>query len=105
MKRLLTTVLAVACVGLASAQWKNPTVEATSEPIVDEPSYLYNTGTQMFLTQGNAYGTQGSVADEGLLILLSGGLSAQWRVQARCTGILSHCGKHCSRDGMEQRRD
>lgn len=68
MKRLLTTVLAAACVGLASAQWTKPTVEATSDAILDEPTYLYNTGTQLFLTQGNAYGTQGSVADEGLLM-------------------------------------
>ena len=36
--------------------------------IVDEPMYLYNIGTKQFLTQGNAFGTQASVADEGLQI-------------------------------------
>lgn len=68
MKRFLTTILAVICVGLASAQWTKPTVVATSDSILDNAFYLYNIGTQMFLTHGNAYGTQASVADEGLMI-------------------------------------
>jgi len=60
--------MAVVSVVLASAQWTRPTVEVNNDSILDEPTYLYNVGTQMFLTQGNAYGTQGSVAEEGLMI-------------------------------------
>jgi len=60
--------MAIVSTMLASAQWTFPTVELANDSILDKPAYLYNIGTQMFLTQGNAYGTQASVAEEGLMI-------------------------------------
>ena len=68
MKRMLLTLWVAACAGMASAQWMKPVVQESSEMIVDEPMYLYNVGTKQFLTQGNAFGAQASVADEGLQI-------------------------------------
>ena len=68
MKRMLLTLWVAACASLASAQWMKPEIQESSEMIVDEPMYLYNIGTKQFLTQGNAFGTQASVADEGLQI-------------------------------------
>ena len=68
MKRFLLTVTAIASTLMASAQWTKPTIEPNdmSEMAVGEVMYLYNTGTRMFLNQGNANGTQASLADEGL---------------------------------------
>lgn len=55
----------------ASAQWVKPTIEKTSDVIVGDTMYLYNTGTKMFLNQGNAYGTQASLAEEGLMVRIN----------------------------------
>ena len=55
---------AAASVLMASAQWARPTIESNemSQLAVGEEMYLFNTGTQMFLNQGNANGVQASVA-------------------------------------------
>ena len=68
MKRLLTTMMITANAMLATAQWSKPIVQPVNDMLLEEPSYIYNVGTKMFLTQGNAYGTQASVAEEGLMI-------------------------------------
>ena len=62
---------------LATAQWSKPNVQLTNDMLLDEPSYLYNVGIKMFLTQGNAYGTQASVAEEGLMIKVEKYLTEQ----------------------------
>jgi len=54
----------------ASAQWTEPVPEAT--PLaVDDTLYLYNVGAKMFFTQGNAWGTQASVGNTGLKVIIS----------------------------------
>jgi hypothetical protein len=70
MKRFLLTMTAAASVLMASAQWARPTIESNemSQLAVGEEVYLFNTGTQMFLNQGNANGVQASVAEEGLKV-------------------------------------
>ena len=62
---------------MALAQWTKPDVRTSGNMIIDETSYLYNVGTRMFLTQGNAYGTQASVAEEGLMIKVEKFLTEQ----------------------------
>ena len=68
MKKLLLTAFALIGGLTVSAQWTKPTIETKGDIAVDDVVYLYNEGAQMFLTQGNAYGTQASVAEEGLMI-------------------------------------
>lgn len=68
MKSILLTVAMLVTTLTAAAQWMKPTVESKGDFVVGDTVYLYNTGAQMFLTQGNAYGTQASVADEGLML-------------------------------------
>lgn len=53
----------------ASAQWTHPTPESTPFA-VDDTLYLYNTGAQKFFTEGNSWGTQASVDNTGLKIVL-----------------------------------
>ena len=77
MKRLLVTMMIGTNAVLAMAQWSKPSVQSTPDMLLDEPTYLYNVGTKMFLTQGNAYGTQGSVAEEGLMIKVEKFLTEQ----------------------------
>ena len=77
MKRLLITMMITVHAMLATAQWSKPNVQLTNDMLLDEPSYLYNVGTKMFLTQGNAYGTQASVAEEGLMIKVEKYLTEQ----------------------------
>ena len=68
MKRFLLTMTAVASALMASAQWVKPTIgnNEMSPLAVDEEVYLYNTGTGLFLCQGNANGVQASLAEEGM---------------------------------------
>ena len=68
MKSILLTVAMLVTTLTAAGQWVKPTVESKGDFVVGDTVYLYNTGAQMFLTQGNAYGTQASVADEGLML-------------------------------------
>lgn len=58
MKSILLTVAMLVTTLTAAAQWMKPTVESKGDFVVGDTVYLYNTGAQMFLTQGNAYGTQ-----------------------------------------------
>ena len=81
MKKILLT-MAVALSGLtASAQWVKPTVDRTCDVVAGDTLYLYNTGAKMFLNQGNSYGTQASLADEGLMVRVNqyvAGEDAAW---------------------------
>ena len=77
MKRLFITMMITANAILATAQWSKPTVQPCNDMLLDEPTYLYNVGTKLFLTQGNAYGTQASVNDEGLMIKVEKYLTEQ----------------------------
>lgn len=45
--------------------WQHP-VLTTSEFVAGKECYLYNIAAQRFYTEGNAYGTQASVGEEGL---------------------------------------
>ena len=47
--------------------WKRPGL-VTSDFVADQECYLYNVAAQRFYTEGNAYGTQASVGDEGLKV-------------------------------------
>ena len=70
MKKALFTCLALTTSLVASAQWTAPTVGNITELTPGDTLYLYNVGAKLFLTQGNNYGTQASVAEEGLKIVV-----------------------------------
>ena len=48
--------------------WSKPTVTEFASLVNGEVYYFYNTGSQLFFTQGNAYGTQASAGTIGLQV-------------------------------------
>ena len=60
----LILMLSMVSVAAFAQEWERP-VPATVEFQASKVMYLYNVGRGMFFTQGNEYGTQGSVADQG----------------------------------------
>lgn len=48
-----------------AAEWQKPQLQTTAFAAGQE-CYLFNVGAERFYTEGNAYGTQGSVGEEGL---------------------------------------
>lgn len=67
MKRTLLLCAAglLAHVGLHAQEWEYPRIEP-SEFSVGQEFYLYNVHAKKFYTEGNAYGTQGSLGATGL---------------------------------------
>ena len=53
-----------------AGEWTRPEPVTTSLS-TDTDLYLYNVGKGMFFTQGNEYGAQGSVSDQGFLVRFS----------------------------------
>ena len=68
MKRKITMTTGLLVAGLSAcfAQgWQKPQLQ-TTELTAEQECYLYNVKAERFYTEGNAYGTQGSVGEEGL---------------------------------------
>ena len=66
MKRLFTfAVGTMLCVGGFAQEWQAPQLQ-TMDFATGQECYLFNVKAQRFYTEGNAYGTQGSVGEEGL---------------------------------------
>lgn len=68
MKRKIAMTMGLLVAGLSAcfAQgWQKPQLQ-TTELTAGQECYLYNVKAERFYTEGNAYGTQGSVGEEGL---------------------------------------
>lgn len=66
MKRTMMTLAVMILLAYGKAQeWQKPQLNL-AEFVTGQDLYLYNVGTERFYTEGNAWGTQGSIGDEGL---------------------------------------
>ena len=68
MKRIFTS-LAMVLFAVAMFAWQKPTITAGQwlQMVPGDTVYFYNTQSQLFLTEGNEWGTHASVGEEGLL--------------------------------------
>lgn len=68
MKKTLLSWLAISVMQVNAQGWQKPVIDASKyQPLTAETTfYLYNTGSQLFATQGNEYHTHLSVAESGL---------------------------------------
>ena len=68
MKRIFTS-LAMVLFAVAMFAWQKPAITAGQwqQMVPGDTVYFYNTQSQLFLTEGNEWGTHASVGEEGLL--------------------------------------
>jgi len=68
MKRIFTS-LAMALCAVAMFAWQKPAITAGQwlQMVPGDTVYIFNTQSQLFLTEGNEWGTHASVGEEGLL--------------------------------------
>lgn len=68
MKRIFTSLAMVLC-AVAMFAWQKPAITAGQwrQMVVGDTVYFYNTQSQLFLTEGNEWGTHASVGEEGLM--------------------------------------
>ena len=68
MKKTLLLGLALsAAIATFADEWQKPVYSGKYQPLTTEETvYIYNPEAQMFLTEGNDYGTHASVGDTGL---------------------------------------
>jgi len=68
MKRIFTSLAMVLC-AVAMFAWQKPSITAGQwrQMVVGDTVYFYNTQSQLFLTEGNEWGTHASVGEEGLM--------------------------------------
>lgn len=83
MKRIFTSVAMSLCV-VAMFAWQKPTITAGQwlQMVPGDTVYFYNTQSQLFLTEGNEWGTHATVGEEGLLFTvekyIAEGEGAEW---------------------------
>ena len=67
-KFLLFLVAMTATCGLFADDWQKPVYSRSFQPLTaGETMYIYNTEAQLFLTEGNDWGTHATVGESGLL--------------------------------------
>ena len=73
MKKLLLLIVALATTcGVFADEWQKPVYSGGYQPLTtDEVVSIYNTEAQMFLTEGNDWGTHASVGNTGLQCTIS----------------------------------
>lgn len=73
MKKALLFLAATAATGGAFAQgWQKPVYSGAFQPLTPgDTVYIYNTEAQQFLTEGNDWGTHGTVGETGLLFVVN----------------------------------
>ena len=71
MRKSLLTLLALSGALTISAQRTRPEITTAEDFVVGDTMYLYNMDAKMFYTEGNAWGTQTSLGDEGLKVIIS----------------------------------
>ncbi len=54
-----------------SAQRTRPEITTITDFVVGDTMYLYNVDAKLFFTEGNAWGTQTSLGDEGLKVIVT----------------------------------
>ena len=70
-KALLLFVAVLATSSVFAEEWQKPTYTGSFLPItVDDTVYIYNTEAQLFLTEGNDYGTHATVGETGLPFII-----------------------------------
>jgi hypothetical protein len=71
MRKALLTVLALSSALTVSAQRTRPEITTITDFVVGDTMYLYNVDAKLFFTEGNAWGTQTSLGDEGLKVIVT----------------------------------
>lgn len=71
MRKALLILFALASALTISAQRTRPEITALEDFVVGDTMYLYNVDAKLFFTEGNAWGTQTSLGDEGLKVIVT----------------------------------
>ena len=97
---LLLATIATTCSSLAD-EWQKPVYSGTYESLtVDQEFYIYNTEAQMFLTEGNDWGTHASVGDTGLLCTLRQHVSEGQEWDGKTYAIMVTSAKNNNTDSL-----
>ncbi len=75
---LLFAVFITSMVSLAD-EWVKPVYSGSFQPLtVGETMYMFNIESELFLTEGNDWGTHATVGDEGLRFMVSQSTETDW---------------------------